>query len=96
MTDQESNENSDEVWLRTDEMEEFIGALEFCAELSETVRDDVMRWKWLIVALHNALQGACVGALRGQDTAGLNGDLFSTRQEQRAGGGSQAFGKPGD
>lgn len=66
------DDNSSELWLRTDEIEEFIGALEFCAEQAALVSVDVMRWKWLIIALHNALQGACVCALRGADTSGTN------------------------
>jgi hypothetical protein len=60
------------IWLRTDEIEEFIGGLEYCAELATMVGDNVMRWKWLILALHNTLQGACTCALRGQDTSGIS------------------------
>lgn len=65
-------ENRREIWLRTDEIEEFIGGLEHCAELATTVGDNVMCWKWLILALHNTLQGVCTCALRGQDTAGIS------------------------
>jgi hypothetical protein len=54
-----------EVWLRTDEIMEMIGAIEHSREIAPTVCGDVMRWKWLFIALHNALQGACVCALRG-------------------------------
>jgi len=60
-----------EVWLRTNEIEEFIDALEHTARLAGLVRDNVRVWKWLIIALHSALQGACVCALRGHDTAGV-------------------------
>lgn len=66
------DENSCAIWLRTDEIEEFIGGLEHCAELAGAVGDNVMRWKWLILALHNTLQGVCTCALRGQDTAGIS------------------------
>jgi hypothetical protein len=61
-----------ENWLRTDEVEEFIGALEFSAELLGSVSNDPMRWKWAIISLHNAFQGACVCALRGADTMGIS------------------------
>jgi hypothetical protein len=47
-----------QVWLRTDEIEEFIDALEHTAKLAGQVRDDLKVWKWLIIALHSALQGA--------------------------------------
>ena len=59
-------------WLRTDEREEFVCALEYCAELTASLKDKTMSWKWLIIALHNALQGACVCALRGKDTTGIS------------------------
>ena len=58
-------------YFRTDEINEFIGALEHCSELAASIVDDTTRWKWLVLALHNALQGACVCALRGRDTSGI-------------------------
>jgi len=58
-------------WLKTNEIEEFIDALEHTARQAARVREDVRAWKWLIIALHSALQGACVCALRGHDTAGV-------------------------
>ena len=66
-------DDSGEIWLRTDEIEELIGALEHCAELAGTLRSNVnvQRWKWLILALHNTVQGACTCALRGNDSAGI-------------------------
>jgi hypothetical protein len=64
--------NSREIWLRTNEIEEFICGLEHCAKLVITIDDNVMHWKWLILALHNTLQGVCTCALRGEDTAGIS------------------------
>jgi hypothetical protein len=58
-------------WLRTNEVQEFIGALEFAAEILPSVSRRPIRWKWAIIALHNALQGACVCAIRGADTSGI-------------------------
>lgn len=60
-----------ESWLETNEIEEFIDALEHSAQLATQVKKDAKAWKWLIIALHLSLQGACVCALRGQDTAGV-------------------------
>ena len=62
---------SDQAWLRTDEIEEFIDAVEHAAMFARQLRDDVRAWKWLIIALHSALQGACVCALGGHGTAGV-------------------------
>jgi hypothetical protein len=54
-----------EVWLKTDETEEAISALEMVAEQSVRMQEDTYRWKWVILAIHNALQGFMVLALRG-------------------------------
>ena len=62
----------DGAWLRTNEIEEFIDALQHCAELASGLALNTRRWKWIIIAIHNALQGACTCALRGIDTAGIN------------------------
>ena len=62
---------SDQTWLRTDEIEEFIDGLEHSAMFAKQLTDDVKFWKWLIIALHSALQGACVCALRDHDTTGV-------------------------
>jgi len=76
-------ENADKNWYRTNEIIEFVDALEFSAQLSKSVTTNKAIWKWLIIAVHNALQGACVCSLRGNDTAGLavltpqsGGELF--------------------
>ena len=63
---------SDQAWLQTDEIEEFIDALEHAAMFAGQLTDDVKAWKWLIITLHSALQGACVCALRGHDTTGVD------------------------
>lgn len=59
-------------YLRTDEREELIDTLEHTRLLSELIMTDARRWKWFLVLLHNALQGACVCALRGADTSGIS------------------------
>jgi hypothetical protein len=61
-----------EVWLQTSRVEEFIDALERSAAFAQQLRNDPKSWKWLIISLHSAVQGACVCALRGHDTSGLN------------------------
>jgi hypothetical protein len=72
MTQERLHGEKPEIWLRTDQREEFIGALEHSAELATSIGEGVMRWKWLILALHNALQGACTCALRGKDSVGIS------------------------
>lgn len=55
------------VWLRTDEQLEAVGALETAAQTSVGVAGDVYHWRWVVLAVHNALQGLMVIALRGSD-----------------------------
>src|SRR4051812_21138694 len=64
-------DSSNKNWLRTNELEEFIGALEFSVEILPSVSSDLARWKWAVIALHNAVQGALVCAIRGADTSGV-------------------------
>lgn len=58
------------TWLRTDEAEEAISALENLAEFAARVSGDLFAWRWTILSLHNALQGFMVVWIR--DSAGLN------------------------
>lgn len=51
-------------YLRTDEWQEAVSALESVAEFAEKVSIDPYRWKWVIIAVHNAVQGFMVLALR--------------------------------
>jgi len=57
-------------WFRTDEIGELIDAVEHSAELARGIAANPAKWKWLVLALHSAVQGALVCALRGGDTSG--------------------------
>lgn len=59
-----------ETWLRTDEHQEAVSALEFAAEQASSVDSDVYRWKWVILGMHTAVQVYMVLALRGSDGLG--------------------------
>lgn len=56
-----------ENWLETDEFQETILALQLTSEqLSQlAITGNLHYWTWIIVCLHNALQGFMVLALRG-------------------------------
>jgi hypothetical protein len=54
-------------YLRTDEVEEAISAIEMVAESVAGVKADIYRWKWALIALHSAVQGFMVLALRGSN-----------------------------
>ncbi|MCS4307661.1 hypothetical protein M2404_002001 [Rheinheimera pacifica] len=53
-----------EHWLRTDERQEFISSMRMVRKCLISVSDDIEQWKWAVIALHNAAQGAMVQALR--------------------------------
>jgi hypothetical protein len=55
-------------WLSTDETVEAVTSLEMVSETLPKVIDDVRYWKWVLIALHNALQGYMVLALKGTDS----------------------------
>ncbi len=61
-------------YLRVDEREDAINALEHAAENALTLENNPLNWKWVIVAIHNALQGALVCTLSGTDGTGALGD----------------------
>ena len=50
-------------WLRTDEREDAVRALEWTAQVARSVGRDPHNWKWLLISLHNAVQGYIVVAL---------------------------------
>lgn len=58
-----------DVWLRVDEREDVLGSLEACKTFLEDLQSKPLNWKYLVICLHNALQGALVCHLNG--TAGV-------------------------
>lgn len=50
-------------YLRTDEREEAVRSLEWTAHQANSISDDPYQWKWVLIALHNAVQGFMVLAL---------------------------------
>lgn len=49
-----------EIWIRTDEAEDVAGSIRQIVRMVNYVGDDAQAWKWAVIALHSALQGACV------------------------------------
>src|SRR5436305_1244021 len=52
-----------ELWVRTDEAEDVAGSIRHALRCRQFARDDPQAWKWIALALHSALQGACVSHL---------------------------------
>ena len=47
-------------WLSTDEADDVAGSVRHAIRSAEFVGKDPQTWKWVALALHSALQGACV------------------------------------
>lgn len=69
-------------YLRTDEREDVVNTLEFVALVAETLGEKPLNWKWIIIGLHNALQGALVCALSGTDGTGALADKSKKKMLQ--------------
>lgn len=70
MTEQDVEEvfrwdSNDRLILRTDERVEAVEALQLVADLLPRVEDETYVWKWVVIALHNAVQAYMVLALQG-------------------------------
>ena len=66
-------------YVRTDECQDVLVSLEHCALSLRQARQSDRAWKWVILSLHSALQGAMVCHLSG--TAQL-GALTKKRAEE--------------
>lgn len=49
-----------ENWIETDEVEDVAGSIRHVILTARFIREDALAWKWVVIALHSALQGACV------------------------------------
>lgn len=47
-------------WIQTDEAEDVAGSVRHALRAAKFTPDDPQAWKWVLLALHSALQGACV------------------------------------
>lgn len=84
-------------WLRVDEATDVLGSIRHSLRCADDLGSDQLTWKWLMLSLHAALQGACachltttaqpVGCLTKQSTkqwlAYLNGNFEGNRPETR-------------
>lgn len=52
------------MYLRTDEEFETANAMQMAAQFASGLPTDLHLWRWVIIALHNAAQGAMVLSLR--------------------------------
>ena len=48
------------TWLNTDEADDVAGSIRHALRSAGFVAEDPQAWKWVALALHSALQGACI------------------------------------
>src|SRR4030095_11931591 len=58
------------AWLHTDEYEEIKATLKACRTFISLAKKDISCWKWVFIAVHNAVQGCMVVALTRSDGFG--------------------------
>lgn len=63
-------ENGTPVWLRTDERADVLSSLSACLLCLRHCNEDTGLWKWAILSLHSAIQGAMVCHLSGSAQLG--------------------------
>ena len=56
---------SEETYIRTDERSGFLCSMRHCVGSLDLAANDLLQWKWVILSIHNALQGALVNTLMG-------------------------------
>jgi hypothetical protein len=65
------------MYLRTSEHEEAVRSIEWAASQAKELANDPYMWKWVLISLHNAVQGFMVLAL-------WNGNGLLTRSDESA------------
>ena len=48
------------LWVSADEAEDVAGSLRHALRAAQFTEEDPQAWNWVLLALHSALQGACV------------------------------------
>ncbi len=68
--------------VRFEEEEDAVAALELVATVSAILKQSPSLWKWMVMGMHNALQGAMVLALQGTDGCGALRDKSQERNRK--------------
>lgn len=70
------------MYMRTNEEAEAAGAINMASRFSEELETDFKPWRWLVIALHNAVQGFMVLSLRhGNGLLALDDESFAKWME---------------
>ncbi len=68
----EDGKTTEGIWFRTDEHQELIDSIEHSAFLSKCLIEDIRKWKWLIISLHQTIHITFICALDGYDAHGIS------------------------
>jgi hypothetical protein len=69
------------IFLKFDEQQDAVFSLRMLNELLEKIPQDDQYWKWVIIALHSALQGFMVLACQGPDKLAIISDYKGAQQK---------------
>ena len=72
-------------FVRFDEFEDAVVAIEMVASLATKVKTKQELWKWVITAMQNTMQAAMVLALTSDDGCGAFGEDLSTTKRNLVG-----------
>jgi hypothetical protein len=72
-----------DIWLRIDEQTDVVVSLSECLHCIRKLGEEPAFWKWAILSLHNALQGAMVCHLSGTAQLGALGEESIKRRSDR-------------
>lgn len=76
------------MYLRTDEESEAAASLAMAARMSSEVASDLYNWRWVVLSLHNAVQGFMVLSLRhGNGLMALSPRCYAAWMEAHESGG---------
>lgn len=68
------------MYLRTDEEAEAANAMQMAAQFASQVQANLHMWRWIVIATHNAAQGAMVLSLRhGNGLLALSNESYAAR-----------------
>lgn len=60
MAGKQKKSDAPDRWIRTDEEEDVAGSIRHAVRCANGIASDEQAWKWFALAIHSALQGACI------------------------------------
>lgn len=92
LLDSLTNPNTEQDgWVRINEFSDLLGSLRTLATLFELTKHDVTAWKWVVLCLHNCVQGTAICLLTRSDGFGALKDRIEDKVDKFYQGGKNSF-----